>query len=884
MADLRIKDIFVTGDKSDVTNGNFFALDGPGGAKKIDTGLFEGALNLHVVSNDEYVYAIVDDEETFLFGIKKDGSVEWAKGIPQHIQRVLSGKVDRADGKSLINETFANGVKIASNDEYVFALMDKNDTFLFGIERDGSVSWNKGVPQAFLEALNAKQDKIDGKTLVDRTFANGVHVVSNDEYVFALMDKNDTFLFGIERDGSVSWNKGVPQAFLEALNAKQDKIDGKTLVDRTFANGVHVVSNDEYVFALMDKNDTFLFGIERDGSVSWNKGVPQAFLEALNAKQDKIDGKTVIDTQLSNHCTSDTNKELFWILLDDESKIIEAIRSTGEHVFMLPLQLDGGVNWSKENLDELSKALKANGFTGGTGDWSDNESLDIPVPKMAIVNFSNISSMPQSKTEDAHAIMEFWDMNGNYFKKKVIANAQGSSSMKWPKKNIGIDICNDDWIGDDTFKIKFGEWVPQDSFHIKAYASDYFRCVGLAGYDLVKKIADTRSLNATWKQAIDYSVTDYIAVNAVTPQNDSGALCFPQGFPCKVYLNGKFEGLFCWQLKKHRDNYNMNKKTLTHIHIEGMLSNTNFWNGSTIDWTTFEVRNPKDLIAYDGSKYDGDNPQELIDANSPAYISTDKKHVNTAKVKQYIINLSRRMNEIGTDKAKFETYFGLDSCIDYAVLTDAIYNYDYVKNIQWTTWDGVKWYVNPYDLDCTLGANSSADSIHYPTTYHTIQATNHPCTFVVNNYTAELESRWAELRNKGIIDPIAIARGVEIYMRLFGTAGYDAEYAKWTDTPCNRDPVYDTDNWELEVDAKGNPVIYTAAYHTWDSSVNYSTGYVVQYNPSSYSEGWYYRFTAKTDNINCKPVITLGFKDNIFRVYNWLAKQIANMDNLYNYN
>lgn len=901
-----------------------------------------------VVTNSEYLYAITDNSDTFLFGIKKDGSLNWAKGLPEFLKDLIGTKVDKEDGKSLIDSLFAESVSYTSNEEYLFALLDNESNVLFGIQKDGSISWNKGVPTPILDALAGKVSKVDGKSLIDAEFAKTVHVENNEEYIFAITDADntllwgirkdgslewngdmpsvfmdalskkvdkkqgfglvsnqvinnvvfktdypyvfaiydsaDTFLFGIQQDGSVEWSKGLPVVILDALKGKQDAIAGKTLVDSQFANGIHVVSNAEYVFAIVDANDRFLFGIEHDGTVDWPKGLPQVCIDALDTKQDKIQGKTLIDNAVANHSSSDANREFYWALLDTEDRVVEYIKPTGEHGFRLPLNLDGGVNWTKENLDELSKALKDNGFTGGTGDWSDKESLEIPIPEMAIINFSNISQMPQTKTTDAHAIMEFWDMNGNYFKKNVIANAQGSSSMKWPKKNIGIDICNDEWIGDDTFKIKFGEWVAQDSFHIKAYATDYFRCVALAGYDFVKQIADTRTLNTTWKQAINYSTTDYVGVNSVSPQNDSGALCFPQGFPCKVYLNGKFEGLFCWQLKKHRDNYNMDKKDTKNIHIEGMITQTNFWNGTNIAWTEFEVRNPKDLINYDGTKYDGDNPQELIDSTSPAYDSTNKKHVNTAKVKQYIINLAGRMNEIGNDKNLFETYFGLDSCIDYAVFTDAIYNYDYAKNIQWTTWDGVKWYVNPYDLDCTLGANSSADSIHYPTTYHTIQATNHPLTFVVNNYTTELEARWAELRNKGIIDPLSIGGLIEHYVRLFGNSGYKDEYAKWTDNPCNRDPVFDTENWDLEVDADGNPVIYTAAYHTWDSTTNYATGYVVQYNPSSYSEGWYFRFTAKQPNVNCKPVITLGFRDNIFRVYNWLAKQISNMDNLYNYN
>lgn len=842
----RIKDWVRVATRLMLAVGNFIPLDGPNGTFKIPAEFFSFIENFSISSDHDYVYAVTDADGVFLFGIKKDGSIDWAKGLPKHLQAILDNinatlttKVDKVLGKGLVNSVFADGVSVVSNDEYAFAVLDSNNSVLFGVEKDGTFVWSKGVPghiQATLEqliyGLTTKVDKVPGKGLVNSVFANGVNATTNEEFVIAFVDASGQFLFGVRKDGSVEWTKGVPQAIQKALAEIQSE---------------------------------------------------------LNGKQDAVSGKTVIDTQFSNHTSSNSNPEWFWTLVDVANKIVEGIKTTGERVFKLPVQFDGGIGWSKDNLDDLSAALKANGFTGGTGDWSDNSSLEIPIPKMAIVNFTNIDQMPQTKTTDAHAIMEFWDMNGNYFKKKVIANAQGSSSMKWSKKNIGIDICNDDWIGDDTFKIKFGDWVPQDSFHIKAYATDYFKCVGLAGYDVVKEMADTRPLNTTWKQSLAYG-DNPIATDSVSTRLDSGALCFPQGFICKVYLNGSFEGLFCWQLKKHRDNYNMNKKTLTNIHIEGMLGASYFWNG-TIDWTQFEIRNPKSLITYTGEDYDGDNPTELIDSTSPVYDATNSKHTKTAIVKQYIINLSQRMLEVtnagASSKALFEQYFGLDSCIDYAVLSDAIYNYDYMKNIQWTTWDGEKWFVNFYDMDCILGANSSADSIHYPTTTHTTTATMHPLKFVVENYTTELEARWAELRDLKIIDAKNIAGKIDKYVKTWGEDAYDAENEKWPDYPYDRDMVVNSSYWELEVDSDGNPVIYTTEYHPWNSSSSYAADYVVSYNPSTSSQssqGWWYRFTALQANTNQKPVTQTGFRDNIFRPYNWLVRQIANMDTLYNYN
>lgn len=65
-----------------------------------------------------------------------------------------------------------------------------------------------------------------------------------------------------------------------------------------------------------------------------------------------------------------------------------------------------------------------------------------------------------------------------------------------------------------------------------------------------------------------------------------------------------------------------------------------FWNG-VIDWTRFEK-----LYTMDGAKYDGDNPQELIDSTSENYDPNNNDHVRTATVKGYILGLVQSFGEL----------------------------------------------------------------------------------------------------------------------------------------------------------------------------------------------------------------------------------------------
>ena len=91
--------------------------------------------------------------------------------------------------------------------------------------------------------------------------------------------------------------------------------------------------------------------------------------------------------------------------------------------------------------------------------------------------------------------------------------------------------------------MRIGDWVRQSSFHFKAFYNDFLRGFGEVGYKVYElMIADRQPF---W--------------NRVGYVDESRARCFPDGFPCAVYLNGTFYGVFAWQLKKSRKNMNMKK-------------------------------------------------------------------------------------------------------------------------------------------------------------------------------------------------------------------------------------------------------------------------------------------------------------------------------------
>lgn len=475
--------------------------------------------------------------------------------------------------------------------------------------------------------------------------------------------------------------------------------------------------------------------------------------------------------------------------------------------------------------DERRKLAQAVANLKSPVDWSSAESLAIPEPRCAVVNFTGLNAMPTSKTADIPAVMEFWDRQGNFFRKNILCSAQGNSSLGYIKKNVKFDLLNEDG---SEFNLRIGSWVVQDGFHLKAYYTDFFRGVGAVSYKLWDEIMKTKPHKSALVDTEGMNTTANGEGNIadLTLQIDTGALCHPDGFPCVVYLNGEFYGIFSWQIKKQRKNYHMDKSTVEHIHLDGTLYTGYFWNG-VINWTVFEIRNPNKLYTMDGKKYDGDAPKELIDETSEKYNPDNKDHKRTAKVKKYIQGFVQNFSELKTlytaytgnptaenlaaVKAKYEQIFDMENQRDYLIFSDIIKNSDgFGKNWQWTTYDGVKWFVNAYDLDMSFGGHWQGIQITPPLTAHITTSTAIPTGYIPRLYNFELEARYKVLREAGIIDVEHIISKLADWTARIGEGNYELEFERWPNSPCilnYNDSVDRVRKW-LEVEIANMDRIY----------------------------------------------------------------------------
>lgn len=885
-----------------------------------------------VIENEEFIMAVVDSENRLLFGIYRDSGKPY---FPQ-------------------NDMY----HISQSEEFLWVILDAANHPLLGIQQDGTcwaakAQWLddikaiKNVLSNIDETLKTFQPKEDGKGLINLDVADSFFYISNDEYIIAVVDREDRILAGIKYDGEPYFPNHEMYS---------------------------VITNEEWLYAIIDADNKVLGGFRADdghmivGGIDISTFIANAIIDIQDIKERTAHLSTIVndeylsvetdaDGKVIGYTAPDGSHYLYKvksetiptefehiedpegrteITTDADSKVLAYRDSSGkkhEHDMEVTNLVVSNLNLQGNSVNNIQDALKANGFDVKTPiNWSGSSFIHIPEPRFAIINITNIDSMPTTKQDNKKAFLEFWDMQGNYFKKHAILNAQGNSSMGFPKKNVSVDICNDEWLGEDTPKIRIGKWVPQDSFHMKAYYTDFFRGVGAVSYKLYDQIVLTRGAlyDRPWKKALlDMSKIGITTKSLGNPNvgnydllTDTGARCFPDGFPVAIYLNDVFYGIFSFQLKKHRDNYHLDKSTAENVHLDGTLNYYTIFGGKdSINWGEFEIRNPKGLYAIGGNKYDADIKQEEIagetEVNSwiadgilpdgTEITSKIKKNLQlTAKVKKYIQNLSdavgvikaaeaaynassKTPEDLSTFKKVYEKYFDVENMIDYIIVSDIIKNGDgFSKNWQFFCYDGIKWFVGLYDCDMTFGCEWSyiTDTL----TGHLNSSVNSPHGFIIKYYNDELEKRYKELMDCGIISPKNIYSLITDWMQRIGTSFFKQEYKKWKESLCISDSVVRSEYWEVVKDEKGN--LEVADDETFNATVSYNIGDVVSFGLNKNMGFFKFKCIKKTIAISsntphnispCSPISLFRHCDNVYRIYKWIVDNVNNMNKLYNY-
>lgn len=628
-------------------------------------------------------------------------------------------------------------------------------------------------------------------------------------------------------------------------------------------------NSEEFIYALTDKDGKVLVGIRSDGTFDYALGVPKPIVEYVNrVLQDIQSGGESENNQTIVEVIDDVEERLE-IVLDADGKVVDYRDNNG--VFHRNrLIVDKELILSPSAMTEFQRALVESGFnTKQKMDWSNEENIVIPTPSFAIINIS-IPYIPTTKATVYDGSFEFYDRNGNYFLKPISSvTVQGNSSLQFMKKNFSFDF--------EDCSLKVGNWVTQDSFHLKAWYIDAFRGKAIVSYNMVLEEQNLNKYKNSrpWLKYRATKTDSYNGEGNMDLDLNTEARGVPDGFPVELYINGEYYGLMSLNLKKHRDNYVQKKNDANAIHIDGNEYQVNFFNG-VVNWAQTEIRNPKGLKDINGNSYDGDNPKELTGDSSVDETS--------ALVKEKVLRFSTIMSQLAANPSKetFEMFLDKDYCIDYLLHNNFLFNVDSInKNTQWVTYDGMIWIPLQYDHDQVFGNNFTGIYIRKSMS-HTRDligkdiVNENPLRYVFSLYKEDMEKRYKELVDAGILTVENVIKKLSDWCSRIGTEAYKKELEKWSETPSYRSPLTN-DGWEYVGDDSTGAVDYNA-------SSTYNNGDKVKY-----VDGLYY--VSKKTNVGVPPTKGSyanypnfgGYYDSVLRVFDFLTERKAFMDEFFNY-
>lgn len=167
-----------------------------------DTKYWSFCRNDVYVDNPEFVEVHTDAKDKILYGVKANGDFYFGAGIPSQIKKEIKNtevnlehnKIDKEEGKSLINEEFANGISYQKSSDLLI-LTDANNSIISRVLSNGKFDF-------------PTQKMSD--------------VEIDDSYVYKMTDNKGRTLFGVKKDMSVDWFINVPQSLVDYVKSLID--------------------------------------------------------------------------------------------------------------------------------------------------------------------------------------------------------------------------------------------------------------------------------------------------------------------------------------------------------------------------------------------------------------------------------------------------------------------------------------------------------------------------------------------------------------------------------------------------------------------------------------------------------------------------------------
>lgn len=210
-----VQDMFISDDVTDWSVADNWQTIGPVSVLQNTLtigGDDKGELMGQLVESPEWIWVLTSQSNKILFGIRKsDGAPIFGYGCPPQVVNyitnvlgsysaedyeaiktflgdfttstlsdLLNEKVDKENGKSLIDSTYASCITQIDSLEYINLLLDKKGNILLAVKRDGTI-------------------EIGGDLSLNAGILKGR---DNSEFSYLIIDNQNQIIFGIRKDGS----------------------------------------------------------------------------------------------------------------------------------------------------------------------------------------------------------------------------------------------------------------------------------------------------------------------------------------------------------------------------------------------------------------------------------------------------------------------------------------------------------------------------------------------------------------------------------------------------------------------------------------------------------------------------------------------------------
>lgn len=235
-------------------------------------------------------FASIDNTQTLTSILANLNNI--SNKLGEDIKNLQDTKVDKEEGKSLIEDEVKECFRVIENEEFIIGVVDSEDKVLFGIYRATGKPY---YPQNDM-----------------------YHISHSEEFLWVILDTANHPLLGIQQDGTcwaakAQWLddikaiKEVLSSIDETLKTFQPKEDGKGLINVEVADSFFYISNDEYIIAVVDAENRTLAGIKYDG----NPYFPNHEMYSVI-----------------------TNEEWLYAIIDAEDKLLGGFRADDGHMIV----------------------------------------------------------------------------------------------------------------------------------------------------------------------------------------------------------------------------------------------------------------------------------------------------------------------------------------------------------------------------------------------------------------------------------------------------------------------------------------------------------------------------------------------------------------------